>query len=87
MSDRVQEIIDTLNLLSLENQGTLFEFVCNTLKAANSAKKTVSVQGLFDRNSKNAWSWSIGAIAVNQLFQKYNGAHSVALTSRPYAQH
>jgi hypothetical protein len=41
LSDKVQEIIDAFNLLSPENQGTLFECACNILRAENSAKKSV----------------------------------------------
>jgi len=40
LRDKVEEIIDTFNLLSPENKGTLFECARNTLKAANSTKKT-----------------------------------------------
>ena len=42
MRDKVQEIIDTFNLLSPENKGTLFECAHNTLKAENSTKKTTN---------------------------------------------
>ena len=41
MSNKVQEIVDTFNLLSPENQSTLLECACNTLKAEKSVKKSV----------------------------------------------
>jgi hypothetical protein len=39
LRDKVQEIIDTFNLLSPENQDTLLEFAYNILKAENPVKK------------------------------------------------
>jgi hypothetical protein len=38
LSDKVQEIIDAFNLLSPENQGTLFECARNIMKIENLLK-------------------------------------------------
>jgi hypothetical protein len=37
LRDKMQEIVDTFNLLSPENQDVLLECACNTLKAEKSA--------------------------------------------------
>ena len=42
LCDKVQKIVDTFNLLSLENQSILLECACNTLKAEKSVKKSVT---------------------------------------------
>jgi len=40
LRDKVQEIIDTFNLLSPENQNTLLECASNAFNAERSVKKT-----------------------------------------------
>ena len=42
MCDKVQEIVDTFNLLSPENQSTLLKCACNTLEAENAAKESIA---------------------------------------------
>ena len=42
MCDKVQEIVDTFNLLSPENQDTLLKCACDTLEAEHSVKKPMT---------------------------------------------
>ena len=42
MSDKVQEIIDTFNMLSPENQNALLKCACNTFEAENSVEEPIA---------------------------------------------
>jgi len=44
LCDKVQEIVDTFNLLSPESQSLLLECAYNILKAENSVKESVSFE-------------------------------------------
>ena len=49
LSDKVEEIVDALNKLSLENQRILHEIARNTSKAGNSEKKSAPCASKLDK--------------------------------------